>query len=457
MKNILYILFFMVVNYKATAQITYIPDQGFEQVLIDLEIDSDGIINGQVLTSDIEGITELDLNALNWWITDIYDLIGIQDFTSLERLVIIFTQITELDVSQNLQLKELDCSSNWLTSIDVSSNTLLEKLYCGNYGIDVGPFNMIEEIDLSNNPGIYLINAYDMPTLKKINLKNENNNSNMSITVNLFPWGMDEPDYDPNEIRNIVCIEVDNEDLAQNNQYPYSAWNMIHEGHVAVNFSDECNQSIAQQEEFTGNIWYLEKLILNGENHFLPQNEEVNDSILEIDNDNSVFYIDFCYGGMADGLSFPEENYFTISNFIVFPIDCQITENSYYQGLYFNFIWYNQEFPFHYAVTEESNNLKKLVITGNDNNQAVYYNASLSVNNNKKSDFVIYPNPVSDILYFDTTDTTIDKVILFDISGSKILEQNQVNNISVSHLQKGSYILKIFSDKRVQAEKIIIK
>ncbi len=318
MKNILYLLFFIAGSYKATAQVTYIPDQGFEQALISLNIDSDGIINGQVLTSDVENITELVLE--NWGIIE--NLTGIQDFTSLEKLSITFSYITELDVSQNLQLKELYCSNNELTSLDVSSNTLLEVLYIGNYGIDVGPFNMIEEIDLSNNPNIYVLNAYDMSTLKKINLKNDNNNSNMNIVVSVYPWGMDEPDYDPYEIRNTICIGVDDENLAQNNQYPYSEWNITHGGHVAVNFSDECNLNIS---DFTQN--------------------KIN----------------------------------------------------------------------------------------------------------------IYPNPVSDILYFETAGVTIEKVMIFDLSGRKILEQNQVNTISVSDLQKGNYILKIFSDKGVQTKKIIVK
>lgn len=47
--------------------------------------------------------------------------------------------------------------------------------------------------------------------------------------------------------------------------------------------------------------------------------------------------------------------------------------------------------------------------------------------------------------------------MVFDLSGRKVLEQNQVNIISVSDLQKGNYILKIFSDKGVQTEKIIVK
>ncbi len=321
MKNILYFLFFIAVSYKATAQITYIPDQGFEQVLINLGIDSDGIINGQVLTSDIENVTELNFDPLNGGIPWIYDLTGIQDFVSLEKLTIKYSYITELDISQNLQLRELYCGSNELTSLDVSSNILLEKLYCGNYGIDVGPFNMIEEIDLSNNPNIYDIDAYDM-FIKKINLKNGNNNSNMKINVSIYPWGMYNPDYDPNEIFSTVCIEVDDENLAQNNQYPYSEWNITHGGHVAVNFSEECNLNIS---DFT------------------------------------------------------------------------------------------------------------------------------------QSKIKIYPNPVTDILYFDTTGTTIEKIIVFDLSGRKIMEQNQVNTISVSGLQKGNYILKILSDKGVQTEKIIVK
>jgi len=68
----------------------------------------------------------------------------------------------------------------------------------------------------------------------------------------------------------------------------------------------------------------------------------------------------------------------------------------------------------------------------------------------------IYPNPVSDILYFDT-DQEINKVILFDMLGRKIIEQNNTKNISVSDLQKGSYILKLFSDKGVQTEKIVVE
>lgn len=63
MKTTLYLLLiFITFSLKVKAQeITTIPDPGFEQVLIDKGIDSDGEINGQVLTSDIENLTELEI------------------------------------------------------------------------------------------------------------------------------------------------------------------------------------------------------------------------------------------------------------------------------------------------------------------------------------------------------------------------------------------------------------
>ncbi len=324
MKNILWLLFFIAVSYQATAQITYIPDQGFEQTLIYLGVDSDGLINGQVLTSDIEGVTELVIDGGS--VPYIYDLTGIQDFISLEKLVINFTEITQLDVSQNFQLKKLDCSSNMLTSIDVSSNTLLEILRLGNIGGDLGPWNEITEIDLSNNSMIHTLQAIDMGLyLKKINLKNGNNNPQIIVDIGVYPWvDWDDPDYDPNEIYGNVCVEVDDVEAAQNGEYPYSEWT-IHHSHITYSYTDD-----------------LEACVLN-------------------------------------------------------------------------------------VTSFEADKIS------------------------------VYPNPVSDILYFESDNPVIDKIILFDLTGRKVLEQNQGNSIFIAHLQRGNYILKIFSDKGVQTEKIIIK
>ncbi|MFL9845565.1 T9SS type A sorting domain-containing protein [Flavobacterium rhizosphaerae] len=234
-----------IIGHITVAQVTLIPDAAFEEVLIDLGIDSDGEINGQVLTSDIENVTELDLN-FNF---SLQSLTGIQDFTSLESLILHHTSITDLDVSQNLQLKILNCSSTWLTELDLSHNILLEELYAGN-GYDVGPFNEITELDLSNNPNIKIIQAHNDYALDVINLKNGNNSNAMIINVSFESPEPVSPDY----VYNAVCIQVDDEEAAQNNAYPYSEWN-IDDLYVEVSLLENCTLGMSQIKEQTVTIY----------------------------------------------------------------------------------------------------------------------------------------------------------------------------------------------------------
>lgn len=317
MKNISYLLFFIAVSYKATSQITYIPDPLFEQELIDQNIDSDGIVNGQILTSDALAVTSLTLYYVGSGTGQyIEDLTGIEDFINLESLIVNGTMVEELNVSTLVNLKYLDCVDNMLTSIDVSNNILLEYLDVSSGG-DVYPMNHFTEIDLSNNPNIDTLHA--VGGITKINLNNGNNNPNMFINI-IATY----QDTDPDEIYGHTCIEVDDVELAQNNQYPYSEWTVYH-AYMTYSYTND-----------------VETCVLN-------------------------------------------------------------------------------------VTSFEENKIN------------------------------IYPNPVSDVLYFETADTAIEKVILYDTLGRKVIEQNNIDNISVSDLQKGSYILKIFSDKGVQTETIIVK
>src|SRR5690554_5008626 len=88
-QGLLLLLFFLFFNSAVISQITYIPDPDFEQALIDLGIDSDGEINGQVLTADIENVESLELNQ-----RFIHDFTGIQDFAALEILDVSWNKMT---------------------------------------------------------------------------------------------------------------------------------------------------------------------------------------------------------------------------------------------------------------------------------------------------------------------------------------------------------------------------
>lgn len=243
MKKLYFVLLLAVAQGKSIAQITIIPDNRFERALIDLGIDSDMTINGQIFTSDALLVTQLELSpnsipnypypASDYYEGLIHDLTGLEAFVNLERLEINITMIENLNTNTLASLKYLDCVDNMLTTINVSNNSLLEYINVSSQG-DVFPINDIREIDLSNNQNIHTIYGFG---LRMINLNNNNNNPNMQINVGCsFCFG-DPIDF----IYGNVCIKVDNVALAQSNQTPYSAWQVYHP-YYNLNYADDLIQ-----------------------------------------------------------------------------------------------------------------------------------------------------------------------------------------------------------------------
>jgi Leucine-rich repeat (LRR) protein len=136
-------------------QQTYVPDDNFEQTLINQGYDT--VLDDYVLTANINQLTILQVGSSN-----IADLTGIEGFTALDFLYCGGNQLTSLDVSSNYNLKELlcadnqlqslflpnsveilDCYSNQLSSLNTDSLPNLVNLDCS--------FNYISTLDLSNN------------------------------------------------------------------------------------------------------------------------------------------------------------------------------------------------------------------------------------------------------------------------------------------------------------------
>ena len=98
---------------------TYVPDDNFEQALIDLGYDD--LLNDYVLTENIDTV-----ESLNVFNKDIDDLTGIEGFTALTSLEVSLNNLTSLDLSQNIALTYLDSEFNPLTTVDISQNVLLD-------------------------------------------------------------------------------------------------------------------------------------------------------------------------------------------------------------------------------------------------------------------------------------------------------------------------------------------
>ena len=88
------------------------------------------------------------------------------------------------------------------------------------------------------------------------------------------------------------------------------------------------------------------------------------------------------------------------------------------------------------------------------------YNLNLEILANgevsaEKASVLVYPNPTVDVVHIDSKN--LKSATLYDMNGKKLLESNKTE-ISVSHLPKGVYVLRIVtSDNSIVSKKIIKK
>ncbi|SVC24064.1 uncharacterized protein METZ01_LOCUS276918, partial [marine metagenome] len=139
-----------------SAGYTYVPDDNFEQALIDLGYDD--TLDNYVVTDSINSVTYLDVSN-----DSISDLTGIENFIALTNFYIDGNQLTSLDISSNTALMYLGCSENQLTSLDVSNNTQLFQIICS--------INQLTSLDVSNNTSLAYLTCHSNQ-LTSIDLSN---------------------------------------------------------------------------------------------------------------------------------------------------------------------------------------------------------------------------------------------------------------------------------------------
>ena len=234
MKKLLLIL--LCLPFIGFGQLTYVPDDNFENYL---EVNGwgDGVANNDyVTTANINTITYLSVNSQN-----ISDLTGIEDFTALTTLRCDNNQLTSLDVSSNTALTTLSCCCNQLTSLDVSGATALTQLSC--YA------NQISSLDVSNNTALWefrcqnnQLASLDVSQNTALALFHCQNNDLISLDVsnntalnNL--WARDNP--------SLFCINVDDSLWATAN------WTAPLNISLWMYFSNNCPLSTLIQEYTT--------------------------------------------------------------------------------------------------------------------------------------------------------------------------------------------------------------
>ena len=212
-------------------QYTAIPDVAFETALIAGEIDSEGTLDGQILTVDAEGFSgTLNLNS-----SGVLDMTGIEAFINMAGLNFDYNDnITALNLNNNTALELITaegCSS--LTSINIDGLTSLTSLYmpdCALTSIDVSSNTALEtlnvrasdltSVDLSLNTALTSVDVKD----NALTFLDVRNGTNSNITF-----------FDSDFNGSLLCIFVDDAEAAY-----LTTWSIDSQSNF-VSTEEECN------------------------------------------------------------------------------------------------------------------------------------------------------------------------------------------------------------------------
>ncbi|EAW0017191.1 LPXTG cell wall anchor domain-containing protein [Listeria monocytogenes] len=166
----------------------YFPDDNLAKAVAE-KMNSE--VNATVTVEELAKVTKLDARSQG-----IEDSTGIEYLTGLEVLNLEDNQLKSIDVSKNLNLKELTCSNNPLANLDVSKNLALEELTCENNELtqlDVSqntaleylycPRNQLTKLDVSKNSALRYL-ACDVNQLTNLDVSKNPALTNLGCTKN---------------------------------------------------------------------------------------------------------------------------------------------------------------------------------------------------------------------------------------------------------------------------------
>lgn len=125
----------------------------------------EAFINLDSLSINLNPLSQIDLAGnpslrfLKFTSCELTD-INVTGNTALVELNVGYNRLRELDLSRNRSLEKLVFNNNWITSIDLQFNTdLVKMISCG---------NQLTSLDISNNIALKLIGFDNMPMLTEV-------------------------------------------------------------------------------------------------------------------------------------------------------------------------------------------------------------------------------------------------------------------------------------------------
>jgi hypothetical protein len=433
MKKI-YLILFIFFYIQISAQYTTIPDEDFEQELINQGIDSDGILNHLVLNSDINTVLSLNITASN-----LHNIIGIEGFTQLESINIKYCyNLTSLDFSNNLNLIAIFCNDNSLTSINVSNNIVLQGLYLVR--------NQLTALDVSNNVnlsdldcGRNLLTTLDVS--QNVNLTQLYCYYNLLTTLNIYANPALQILSCPyNLLTNLTITNVPQlyRLYCANNQL--STLDLSNFPLLKDLF---CQNNLLTTLDFSYNPELKRVFCYNNNITTLNLNNNPLIDKLHCNNNNlSTLLLQNGANTLLNGLWLTNPG----GDPLVYDQRFNATNNPNLSCIFVDDVancntnWVAKDVTSHYVSTQqECDNLQ---------NEEFITNS-----------FSVYPNPVNDILFIENNNNNIiQEIVVYDVMGKAVIEQNgSIAQIDFSNITNGLYLVKITSEKEIIVKKIMKK
>jgi len=397
-----------------------IPDPNFEQRLIDLGIDTNGL-NGNIFVTDAEGVTALFLSNSN-----ISSLEGLEAFENLQNLSASDNNISSIDVSENIFLQSINLSSNIISVLDVTQNTVLTDLSL--------KINNLSTLDLSQNT------ALDYLNLESNNFENIDLSANTNLTF---------IDLQQNKITNFDAspfTQLEHLQL-QNMQEGFKLSSINTTGLANLAF---LNISLSNVEaiDVTTNI-SLETLSLVSSPLITAIDVSNNQQL-------SLLNVDLCN---LTELDLSNNSNLELLSLIGIPnLESLNIQNGNNSNLILLEATNNPSLP---CIQVDEDILGNIPANWAKDDTAEYSadcEAFLAVEDKTAETAIsIYPNPVTDVLNIELIyNSEISSIQIFDITGKLVLSQvGSTPQMDVSSINAGVYFVKISSEDVVSVKKMI--
>lgn len=451
---------------------TYVPDDVFEQHLIDEGYDT--VLDNYVSTANIANLNSLDLNGLN-----VTDLTGLKDFTALTVLDISSTLIVNLDVSSNTALTYLDANDTSITSLNLNNNINLNILYVDN--------TYLNSLNLSNNTALSILDISDTSILSldvsnntaltslsisNTSIVNIDISNNTALTfLNVYNTILSSLDVSYNtslttlksaNTTNLYCITVADETEANAGLGIYTDWQKDSD----CNYSEICNLTYVPDDNFEQ---YLIDQGFDSEplDNYVPTANIKNRTTVDLSNLNvtdltgiedfkALEFLDVSNNNLnvlhvSTNTSLTDLN---VSNTLISSLDVSYNDSL----TYLNSLNTINLDCITVANAIDANSGTGIYINWEKDSSSSYSvncNSVLSVIDFDASEVYVGPNPMKDELQITVNNSTVlQDVSIFDISGKLVL-RSKSTNITTGQLKSGMYLIKVETDKGSFMRKLI--